>query len=80
MGGRNVYDTKLHRTWEQRHLIAINDSLNPHISRPAARTKSGTFKTNQDSSIDLITIKGQQTLRSKRIKITMPKMPWNDTD
>lgn len=68
------------RRWE----ISVNKSLRevtdgPRLSyRNGKRGKfCGLQRSLQDTGIDSVNIKSQQTLRAKRVKPTMPKMPWD---
>jgi hypothetical protein len=38
---------------------------------------SGMLRSYSDTTIDQITLRQQSTLRNKKIKPSMPKMPWD---
>lgn len=76
-GGSLHYNRKMAQVRAERRHAKISAELNPHTTRPAQRTKAGTVKTNSDTTIDQITLRQQSTLRNKKIKPSMPKMPWD---
>jgi hypothetical protein len=71
------HDKKLLKARYQSRRAQVDKDLNPHGISTVKRNKTGTPKTTQETTIDQITLRQQTTCRSKKIKPSMPKMPWD---
>ena len=57
--------------------VRVTASLQDSMPKTFSRTKFGTVKTNSDTNVDMMQIRAQQANRNKRVKPSMPKMPWD---